>query len=54
MERFNVDADHAFGLITRLSRETNTPVRTLAGQDHSGPRAPNRRRLTWMFRPRMH
>ena len=26
MERFNIDADHAFDLITKLSQETNTPV----------------------------
>lgn len=31
MERFNIDAVDAFNLITRLSQETNTPVRTVAG-----------------------
>lgn len=32
MERFHLDADAAFTLITRLSQETNTPVKTLAGR----------------------
>jgi transcriptional regulator with GAF, ATPase, and Fis domain len=32
MERFNVDAQRAFELITKLSQETNTPVRTIAGK----------------------
>lgn len=30
MERFNVDADRAFGLLTRLSQETNTRVEEIA------------------------
>jgi ANTAR domain/GAF domain len=32
MERFDVDADRAFELLTKLSQETNTPVRTIAGK----------------------
>ena len=30
MERFNIDADRAFGLLTRLSQETNTRVEEIA------------------------
>lgn len=30
MERFNIDADRAFGLLTRLSQETNTRVEQIA------------------------
>ncbi|OBH46090.1 ANTAR domain-containing protein [Mycobacterium mantenii] len=30
MERFNIDADEAFGLLTRLSQETNTRVEEIA------------------------
>lgn len=30
MERFNIDADRAFGLLTRLSQETNTRVEVIA------------------------
>ncbi|TPG28110.1 ANTAR domain-containing protein [Mycobacterium hodleri] len=37
MERFDLDADAAFKLITRLSQNTNTPIRTLAGQITTGP-----------------
>ncbi|MCV7423098.1 GAF and ANTAR domain-containing protein [Mycobacterium yunnanensis] len=32
MERFGVDADHAFTMLTSLSQEMNTPVRDLAAQ----------------------
>lgn len=30
MERFNIDADRAFGLLTRLSQETDTRVESIA------------------------
>jgi AmiR/NasT family two-component response regulator len=30
MERFNIDADRAFGLLTRLSQQTNTRVEEIA------------------------
>jgi transcriptional regulator with GAF, ATPase, and Fis domain len=32
MERFDLHADQAFNLITRLSQNTNTPLRIVAGQ----------------------
>ncbi len=32
MERFLLDAQHAFALLTKLSQDTNTPVRTVASQ----------------------
>jgi transcriptional regulator with GAF, ATPase, and Fis domain len=32
MERFHVDAVHAFTLLTKLSQDTNTPLRTVAQQ----------------------
>jgi AmiR/NasT family two-component response regulator len=32
MERFKIGAVHAFVILTRLSQETNTPVRTLAAR----------------------
>lgn len=36
MERFRVDALHAFAMLTAISQETNTPVRDLAARlvDH--------------------
>jgi hypothetical protein len=39
MERFSVDAQHAFDLIKRLSQETNTPIRVLAQQITASPTA---------------
>ena len=32
MERFHIDADHAFALITRLSQEQNIKLHTIATQ----------------------
>ena len=43
MERFHIDADHAFALITRLSQEQNIKLHTIATQlitDATKPTAP--------------
>ena len=40
MERFNIDADRAFGLLTRLSQETNTRVEEIARNLVQTPRPP--------------
>lgn len=40
MERFNVDTDNAFGLLTRLSQETNTRVEQIARKLVETPRPP--------------
>jgi len=43
MERFHIDADHAFALITRLSQDQNIKLHTIATQliaDATQPTAP--------------
>ncbi len=43
MERFHIDADHAFALITRLSQDQNIKLHTIATQlitDATKPTAP--------------
>jgi AmiR/NasT family two-component response regulator len=32
MERFGVDATHAFGMLAAISQDTNTPLRDLAAR----------------------
>lgn len=51
MERFDVDAVRAFELLTRISQESNTPVRVIAERlTRRGPRrTPHADRLTQMF-----
>ena len=32
MERYQIDAQHAWALLVRISQQTNTPVRVVAGK----------------------
>jgi hypothetical protein len=46
MERFQLDAQHAFALLAKLSQDTNTPVRTIASKLVASSTQPSGGRLS--------